>query len=124
MSSVIEKIKQFVGVSFWDSLYKTFTFRDFFIATFPACMNRRIAKVRKAQSRKLEDLKQQKSCRVVFFLQTHSVWKYDALYQKLAESEYFEPIVVISPYNVHLIYDKEECFRVMRQTEDFARAKG
>ena len=124
MSSVIEKIKRFVGVSFWDSLYKTFTFRDFFIAASPACMNRRIAKVRKAQSRKLEELKQRGSCRVMFFLQTPSVWKYDALYQKLAESEYFEPIVVISPYNVHLIYDKEECFRVMRQTEDFARAKG
>ena len=124
MSSVSEKIKQFVGISFWDSLYKAVTFRDFFIAAFPACMNRRVRKVRKAQARKIEQLQKQGKARVLFFLQTPSVWKYDALYRQLEKSEYFEPIVAVSPFNVHLNYDKEECFRVMRQTEEFARERG
>lgn len=124
MSSVIEKIKQFVGISFLDSLYKAITFRDFFIAAFPACMNRRVQKVRKAQQRKIEQLHNKGKARVLFFLQTPSVWKYDALYRQLEKSEYFEPIVAVSPYNVHLNYDKEECFRVMRQTEEFAKKQG
>ncbi len=124
MSNVIEKIKQFVGISFWDSLYKAITFRDFFIAAFPACMNRRVQKVRKAQTRKIEQLQKEGKARVLFFLQTPSVWKYDALYRQLEKSEYFEPIVAVSPYNVHLNYDKEECFRVMRQTEEFAQKQG
>ena len=124
MSSVIEKIKQFVGISFWDSLYKAVTFRDFFIAAFPFCMRRRVRKVRKAQARKIEQLQKQGKARVLFFLQTPSVWKYDALYRQLEKSEYFEPIVAVSPFNVHLNYDKEECFRVMRQTEEFARERG
>ena len=124
MSSVIEKIKQFVGISFWDSVYKAITFRDFFIAAFPACMNRRVQKVRKAQTRKIEQLHKQGKARVLFFLQTPSVWKYDALYRQLEKSEYFEPIVAVSPFNVHLNYDKEECFRVMRQTEEFAQKQG
>ena len=118
-----EKIKQFVGVSFWDSVYKAFTFRDFFIAAFPACMNRRVQKVRKAQARKIEQLHKQGKARVLFFLQTPSVWKYDALYRQLEKSEYFEPLVVVSPFNVHLNYDKNECFRVMRQTEEFAKSQ-
>ena len=124
MSNVIEKIKQFVGISFWDSVYKAITFRDFFIAAFPACMNRRVQKVRKAQTQKIEQLHKQGKARVLFFLQTPSVWKYDALYRQLEKSEYFEPIVAISPFNVHLNYDKEECFRVMRQTEEFAQKQG
>lgn len=119
-----EKIKQFVGISLWDSLYKAVTFRDFFIAAFPACMQHRVQKVRKAQARKIEQLHQQGKARVLFFLQTPSVWKYDALYRLLEQSENFEPLVAVSPYNVHLNYDKEECFRVMRQTEDFARKQG
>ena len=124
MSSVSEKIKQFVGISFWDSIYKALTFRDFFIAAFPACMKRRVQKVRKAQARKIEQLQKQGKARVLFFLQTPSVWKYDALYRQLEQSEWFEPIVVVSPYNVHLNYDMQECFRVMHQTEDFAQQQG
>lgn len=123
MSSVIEKIKQFIGISFWDSVYKAFTFRDFFIAAFPACMNRRVRKVRKAQTLKIEQLQKQGKARVLFFLQTPSVWKYDALYRQLEKSDFFEPVVVVSPYNVHLNYDKNECFRVMRQTEEFAKSQ-
>ena len=119
-----EKIQNIIGISFWDSIYKTLTFRDFFIAAFPFCMNQRVKRVRKAQARKIEQLHQQGKARVLFFLQTPSVWKYDALYRKLEALEEFEPVVVISPYNVHLNYDKQECFRVMHQTEEFARKMG
>lgn len=123
LKGVKEKIVQFVGISFWDSLYKAITFRDFFIAAFPACMRKRVQSVRQSQLRKIERLHQQGKARVLFFLQTPSVWKYDALYRQLEKSEYFEPIVAVSPYNVHLNYDKEECFRVMRQTEEFAKSQ-
>ncbi len=124
MIDIKEKIKQFVGVSLIDSIYKLFTFRDFFIAASPACLRWRVGHVRKAQERKIEQIRKQDKCRVVFFLQTPSVWKYDALYWKLAKSDSFEPLVVVSPYNVHLNYDKQECFRVMKQTEEFAKESG
>lgn len=118
------KINQFVGISLWDSIYKAFTFRDFSIAASSKCLLRKVSKVRGAQTRKIEQLHKQSKARVLFFLQTPSVWKYDALYQKLENSEYFEPLIVVSPYNVHLNYDTEECFRVMRQTEEFALEMG
>ena len=118
------KINQFVGISLWDSIYKAFTFRDFFIAASSKCLLRKVSKVRGAQTRKIEQLHKQSKARVLFFLQTPSVWKYDALYQRLENTEYFEPLIVVSPYNVHLNYDIEECFRVMRQTEEFALEMG
>ena len=125
MSSISEKIRQFVGISFWDSIYKALTFRDFCIAASSSCMNRKVKKVRKMQADKCQQMKaNNQGIRVVFFLQTPSVWKYDALYQKLEMSENFDPLIVVSPYNVHLNYDKEECFRVMRQTEEFAKTRG
>lgn len=124
MSLLRDKINQFVGISLWDSIYKAFTFRDFFIAASSKCLLRKVSKVRSAQTRKIEQLHEQGKARVLFFLQTPSVWKYDALYQKLENSEYFEPLIVVSPYNVHLNYDTEECFRVMRQTEEYAHEKG
>lgn len=124
MSAIQEKIKQAVGVSLLDSIYKSLTFHDFLIAANVSCLLRRVSKVRKAQAKKIEELKHKAKCRVLFFMQTPSVWKYDALYHLLEQSEFFEPIVVVSPYNVHLIYDKNECFRVMKQAEEFARLQG
>lgn len=124
LETIQKKIDRYIGISFLDSIYKMLTFRDFFIAAFPACLLHKVKRVRKMQQRKIEQLRTQNKCRVIFFLQTPSVWKYDALYRKLEESEYFEPLIVVSPYNVHINYDKQECFRVMKQTEDFARARG
>lgn len=124
MNKIQEKIKQILGVSFIDSIYKSLTFHDFFIAASSRVLCRKVNRVRKVQVHKVEQLHHQEKCRVVFFIQTPSVWKYDALYRKLESSAYFEPLVVVSPYNVHLIYDKNECFKVMKQTEDFAREKG
>jgi hypothetical protein len=123
-NSIKTKINQFIGISFWDSVNKAFTFRDFFIAASSACLLRKVSKVRRIQVGKVEQLCKQGRARVLFFLQTPSVWKYDALYQKLEASEYFEPLVVVSPYNVHLNYDMQECFRVMHQTEEFACKMG
>lgn len=107
-----------------DTLYKSLTFRDFFIAASPWLLKKRVKKVRKRQEKAIESLRAKESINVVFFLQSSSIWKYDKLYEKLKLSGRFKPYVVVSPYNVHLNYDKEECFRVMRQTMDFAREKG
>ena len=124
MTTLQEKIKQFKGLSWLDSLYKTIIFRDFFIAASRVCLRLRVERVARIQERKIQQIKQQEKCRVLFFLQTPSVWKYDVLYRKMTELPYFEPIVVISPYNVHLMYDMTECFRVMRLAEEFAQKQG
>jgi hypothetical protein len=39
----------------------------------------------------------------------------------MEKSEGFEPIVVVSPFNVHLIYDKAECLNVMQKAVSFAQ---
>lgn len=124
MTKFQEKIKQLAGVSFIDNIYKWLTFHDFFIAVSPRLLRREVNRVRKLQAKKIEQLRHKDKCKVLFFLQTPSIWKYDALYRKLESSAHFDPLVVISPYNVHLIYDKDECFKVMKQTEKFAQEKG
>ena len=109
---------------FLDTLYKSLTFRDFFIAASPRLLKRRVKKVRKLQEKAIEAIREKESVTVVFFMQSSSIWKYDKLYQKLKSSGRFKPYVVVSPYNVHLNYDMEECFRVMRQTMEFAKQQG
>ncbi len=121
---MFKKLKDFVGISFWDTIYKTIVFKDFFIAAFPSCQKRKIKKVREQQDKLVKSLKNKEVLKVLFFLQTGSVWKYDSLYKLFEKSDRFDPIVVIAPFNVHIIYDKEECFKVMRETEEFAKSMG
>ena len=59
MTKLVDKIKQFVGISFWDSVYKACTFRDFFIAASSKCLLRKVSKVRKTQKQKIEQLQKQ-----------------------------------------------------------------
>lgn len=120
----VKKIKEHVGLSMIDTLYKTLIFRDFFIATFPSIQKRKIKKIRKKQDDLIRDYKGKSKLTVAFFLQSSSIWKYDELYWLFEKSDRFKPTVVVSPYNVHLIYDKQECFRVMRETLSFAKAQG
>ncbi len=117
-------IKDYLGLSLIDTLYKTLTFHDFFITAFPGIQKRKIKRIRKKQEKLISEYKGKSKLTVVFFLQSSSIWKYDTLYRVLEKSERFEPIVVVSPYNVHLIYDKQECFHVMRETFSFAQAQG
>lgn len=112
------------GVSVIDTLYKSIIFHDFFIASVPLFQKWYVKSIRNRQRKTIERLKAKKNIKVLFFLQTPSVWKYDCLYRLLEKSEYFEPVVVISPFNVHLIYDRQECLRVMRVTENFVREQG
>lgn len=119
--SIINKIKGLKGISFLDTLYKTLTFHDFFITLFPSLQKREIRRVRKLQEKCKVHYSRKKKISVVFFLQNESVWKYDSLYRLMEKSEEFEPIVVVSPFNVHLIYDKAECLNVMRKAVSFAQ---
>jgi len=109
---------------FLDTLYKSLTFRDLFIATCPAIQKRRIRKVRRLQEKALHDLRQKEQLTVVFFLQNSSIWKYDKLYRKLKASQRYQTYVVVSPYNVHLNYDKQECLNVMKKAMAFAEEQG
>ena len=122
--SVFTKIKSFLGISFFDTVYKTIIFRDFFLALFPAHQKRVVRRVRKLQEKRLLEYSQKKTISVVFFLQNEAVWKYDSLYRLMEKSERFHPVVVISPFNVHLIYDKKECLNVMRKAVYFAEQQG
>jgi hypothetical protein len=105
-------------------MYKLLIFRDFFRLFFPWCMKRYIKKTRKLQQKTICKLKNKPRITVAFFLQTPSVWKYDELYRYLQQSQRFNPVVVICPYNVHLNYSKKECLNVMKQTETFVQNKG
>lgn len=122
--NIAKRIKGFFDVSFWDNLYKTLTFGDFFIAAFPFCLKLKAKKFERCRNAFVKTLKNKPKIIVAFFLQSPSVWKYDRLYWLFEKSERFEPVVVITPFNVHLNYDKGEMRNVMKQSEEFARKSG
>jgi len=124
MNPLRKKLTELAGVSVIDGIYKSVTFFDIDMSLSKSCIKRRTAKARKRHSVCIEKLRQKDTVIVAFFLQNSSIWKYDALYRLLEQSDKFNPIIVIAPYNVHLIYDKEECLHVMRETEDFAKKSG
>ncbi len=122
--NLTEKIRSLFDVSFWDNIYKTLTFRDLLIAALPAALKRAVKRNAAKQQRMLKELKEKQKIIVLFFLQSPSVWKYDRLYWLFDKSERFEPVVVITPFNVHLNYDKGEMRNVMNQSEEFAKKSG
>ena len=124
MILAIEKIKSFFEVSFWDNVYKTLTFRDFFIATIPFCLKQKAKRLERQRVRFVKTLKGKQKITVAFFLQSPSVWKYDRLYWLFEHSERFEPVIVLCPFNVHLNYDRNEMRSVMLQSEDFVKKRG
>ena len=124
MRGLKKKITELAGVSIVDALYKFCIFHDLDMAISPSMILRRTKKARAYQAEAIERIQNKETVRVVLFLQTPSVWKYDTLYKLLEKSPFFEPYVVVSPYNVHLIYDKDECLKVMAQTEKYAQARG
>ena len=107
-----------------DSLYKNVTFCDLLLAISPTYQLWYVKKIRQKQQKLVLSLTQKKQYKVLFFLQNSSIWKYDTLYRLMAQSDIFEPIVAVSPYNVHLMYDKNECLRVMQRAEQFAVQQG
>lgn len=122
--NLTEKIRSLFDVSFWDNIYKTLTFRDLLIAASPAALKRTVKRSAAKRQRLLNELKEKQKITVAFFLQSPSVWKYDRLYWLFEKSERFEPVVVITPFNVHLNYDKGEMRNVMKQSEEFAKKSG
>lgn len=124
MNRLLAKFRDLAGINLFDSIYKTITFGDFFIATFPCCMKREIERTHRKAERAFSLMRTKKRVKVAFFLQSPTVWKYDRLYWLMQKSDRFEPIVVISPYNVHLNYDKSETLNVMRVAQHFAEQKG
>lgn len=124
MNSLYKKITELFGVSILDGIYKTLIYKDLFLSISKSHLKRKTKQARKHHSKCIERLRHKDIITVVFFLQNSSIWKYDTLYKLLAQSAHFEPVVAIVPYNVHLTYDKEECLRVIRNTETFARQSG
>lgn len=124
MNNFIKKIKGLFAISFWDSVYKTVSFGDFFIATFPFCLKLAAKKADSNRKKFVKTLKNKQKITVAFFLQSPSVWKYDRLYWIFEHSERFEPVVVICPFNVHLNYDRGEMRKIMKQTEGFVEKMG
>lgn len=118
-----DKFRGIFTVSFIDAIYKSFLYKDLLRTLFPSVLKRYIKDTRTKQERYIEKMKQQGKIRVAFFIQTPSIWKYDTLFRLMQQSPKFEPIIVIVPYNVHLNYSKEECFNVMKKTEEFVEEK-
>ena len=118
-----DKFRRIFTVSFIDAIYKSFLYKDLLRTLFPSVLKRYIKDTRTKQERYIEKMKQQGKIRVAFFIQTPSIWKYDTLFRLMQQSPKFEPIIVIVPYNVHLNYSKEECFNVMKKTEEFVEEK-
>ena len=107
-----------------DALYKNLFFGDFLLALSPSYQRWYVRRLRKKQAQMIEDNRSKSNYKVLFFLQNSSIWKYDTIYRLMEKSDLFEPIVAISPYNVHLMYDKNECLRVMKKAEEFAATQG
>jgi len=124
MSNAVEKIKSLFSVSFLDSIYKTFVFRDFFIATFPFCLKLAAKRSERQRNNFVKILKNKQKITVAFFLQSPSVWKYDRLYWLFERSERFDPVVVICPFNVQLNCDKGEMLKVMGLSTEFVKKSG
>ncbi|MCQ2182441.1 MAG: CDP-glycerol glycerophosphotransferase family protein [Bacteroidales bacterium] len=122
--SLSSKIKDLAGVSLIDTIYKALIYRDTLFAASAKVQSRKIRRIRRKQAELVERLRSKERYNVLFFLQSPAVWKYDALYRLMDSSGIFRPTVVVSPYNVHLIYDRTECFRVMGQAMDFAKKMG
>lgn len=121
ITNLINNLK---GVSYIDTLYKYLTFHDFLIAAFPFIQKVAIKKARRKQEKTILTCKKKKNITVVFFLQNPSIWKYDNIYWLFQKSKRYTPIVVASPYNVHLIYDKQECMLMLKKSMEFAKQKG
>jgi hypothetical protein len=111
-------------ISFFDAVYRLWKFHDLLRVTFPLLQLRYIAATRRRQQQTIARLKQKERITVAFFLQTPSTWKYESLFLRMQQSERFNPVIVVCPYNVHLNYSKAECLRVISQTEAFAKAQG
>ena len=124
MNDIVEKLKSFFSYGLLNNIYKTITFHDFFIATFPFCLKMRAARSERKRKRFVASLKNKQKITVAFFLQSPSVWKYDSLYWLFERSERFEPVVVVCPFNVHLSYDRCETLNVLKQSEDFVKKAG
>lgn len=107
----------------WDTIYKFLTFQDFCIAALPKLQKLEINRVRKKHISFCKELGKKEKIKVAFFLQNESIWKYDTLYWLLEQSNIFEPTVIVTPYNVHLYYDKAECVSVMKKAFQFTTSQ-
>lgn len=79
-----------------------------------------VLKKKHQYTKKVFQLKNQKTVRVVFFVIHSSVWKYDGLYKLLEKDPLFEPLIVVCPYtNV----DNSKMMQEMQKAYDFFNDK-
>lgn len=107
-----------------DAIYKYITFGDFFIRISEKLLIKRINKCKKAQQQLINELKNKEEIKVVFFFQTPATWRYDTIYRAMEKEKRFSPLVVLSPFNVHLKYKKSELFKTLEQSESFVKKQG
>lgn len=111
-------------VPFIDAIYKNIRFGDLLLAISPSYQRWYASRLRKKQAQMIESKSSKSRYKVLFFLQNSSIWKYDTIYRLMEKSKLFDPVVAISPYNVHFFYDNQECLRVMQKAEHFAKEQG
>lgn len=116
---IIDKIKKVGTLSIIDSLYKKLIYKDLLISLFPFLLKKKMQLAKEKQEETISKIKKKKLITVAFFIQTPTTWKYERLYRLFEKNERYNPIVIITPYNVHLYYDKNECLKVVKQTQQF-----
>jgi len=124
MRIIIQKLKLYLGINFFDTIHKILVFRDLWICLFPWYQKIKVAQVEKKRSNSQFSLKNKDIIKVAFLLQNPAVWKYDRLYWLLEKHSRFKPIVVITPFNVHINYDTQETVCVMNKALDFVQSMG
>lgn len=106
-----------------NTLYKSFRFHDFFKSHFDFIMRFYIKKARRKQLERTNLISHGKVVKVAFMFQTPAVWKYDCLYRIMEQDGAFDPVVVLTPYNVNLFYDMNETMRVIEQSIHYVQNK-
>ena len=106
-----------------NTLYKSIRFHDFFKSHFGFIMRFYIRKAQRKQQERIKLLSNGNKIKVAFMFQTPAVWKYDRLYRVMEQDDVFNPVVVLTPYNVNLFYDKDETKRVLDQSIQYAQSR-
>lgn len=106
-----------------NTFYKSIRFHDFFKSHFGFIMQYYIRKARRKQLERIKLVLHSDRVKVAFMFQTPAVWKYDRLYRIMEQDNMFDPVVVLTPYNVNLFYDMEETKRVLDQSIQYAQSR-
>lgn len=84
-------------------------------------MNQLVKKISIKHPNLLSELKKKKQLKVVFLVIHGSTWKVDSVYRKMVMDNFFDPLILVCPYNQ---FGEERMLLDMHQTYELFRGKG